>query len=198
MKLEAALARHPAASRALALFLLLALVAALLLLAWMPLRAQHDEYDAAIAERVKRLEVLQRIAATRPALEAAIAGVKKQDTARYYLRNSSPALAAAELQEIAQGIIDANAMKSGSIQIAPHQDEVGRRKIMVRLQLRGTPEAMQKTLYALETRVPYLFIDGFSMRSTVNSRRWAPTPLVEPEVQVQFELSAYAQIPVRK
>jgi general secretion pathway protein M len=198
MTLDTWLMRHPAASRGLALGLLLGLLALAAWLVSIPLRAKHAEYDNAIADRIKRIEVLGRIASTRPALEAAIAGVKKQDTARYYLKNSSPALAAAELQEIAQGIIDANAMKSGSIQIAPHQDELGRRRIMVKLQLRGTPEAMQKTLYGLETRVPYLFIDNLSVRATVNSRRWAPTPMVEPEVQVAFDLSAYAQIPVRK
>jgi hypothetical protein len=54
----------------------------------------------------------------------------------------------------------------------------------------GTPAALQKTLFALETSIPYLFIDTATLRATV-PRGFKPAPNQEPEVTVQLEIQAY-------
>jgi general secretion pathway protein M len=185
---------NPVASRAIALLLLLIVVSGVGYLVSLELEQQHQRYEDIIERRTLLIAGYQRVAANRSDIEKTIANVKKLDTARYYLRNSSPSLAAAEVQDYAQAIFEANGMKVNSVSISPHKDEDGRRKVGVNFNLRGTSEATQKSFYALESQLPYLFVDNLALRSTVNSRRWQPTPDVEPEIQVQFDLYGYAQI----
>lgn len=198
MNLRSILVRKPWVSRALALSLLLVSLAVGASLVTELVHEQHRKYDEAIENRGNLLAGYRRVASNRPQIESAMARVDKLDTARYFLKTSSPSLAAAELQESAQAIFAANGMKQSSVNIAPHKDEEGRRKIGVVFNLHGTPEAAQKMLYALETHLPYLFIDNLSIKSTVNSRRWQPTPSVEPEVNVRFDLYGFAQIGKKK
>jgi Tfp pilus assembly protein PilO len=188
----------PWTNRLLALFLLLLIVAGLAYGVSQIIKAQNQKYDAAIESRTHLIVGYRRVAANRAVLEAAIAKAGKLDTARYYLKNSIPSLAAAEIQERIQAILDANGAKASSVNIAPHKDEHGRRKISVNVNIRGTPEAIQKVLYALEGNVPYLFIENLAIRGSVTNRRWQPTPLVEPDVFVQFDLCGFAQIGVKK
>ena len=199
MSLRTKLAQNPLASRGLAFGLMLVVLGVLAFGISYLLRDMHRKFDETIESRVNLLNGYRRVAANRPVMEAAIHSVRNLDTAQYYLKNSSPSLAAAEIQSAAQAAFDLNNIKVQSVNIVPHKDVEGRRKITVRFNLRGTLEATQKTLYALETTLPYFFIDGLSIRSGVNnSMRWKPTPNLEPEVQVQFDLYGFAQIGKKK
>lgn len=188
------LRRDPIFNRALALGLLIGLLLVLAYAVAELLASQHRKYDEAIETRMRIIAGYQRVAANRAAYEAAIERAGKLDTGRHYLKSSSPALAAAEIQDIAQAALALSQMKQSSVNIAPHRDSDGRRMVTVNYTLRGTPEAMQKMLYALETSLPQLFIDNLSIRAAIHSRNWRPIPNVEPEVQVQFDLYGYARI----
>lgn len=188
------LSRNPAYSRALALSLLIML---LMGLAWLIYQIQghyHRRYDDAIDNRLRIIAGYNRVAAGRSTYESVIERSKKLDTARQYLKSSSPALAAAEMQEIATSALAFSQMKQNSVNIAPHRDIDGRRMITVNYVVRGTLDATQKMLYALESSTPFLFVDNLSIRSSVSSRHWRPTPNLEPEVQVQFDLYGYSRI----
>jgi general secretion pathway protein M len=188
----------PRVSRATALILLLIVLAVVAgVVAWWAID-KHREYDRAIDTRLDRLAAYQRIISARSDLDAAIARAGKLDTAKYMLKNSSPALAAADIQQMVQAVLEAHAMKLTSMQIVPHKDDAGRRKITVNVQARGNTEALQKTLYALETSLPYLFVDNLIVRSPINSRRWVPLPNVEPEIQAQFDVYGYAALGKKK
>ena len=54
----------------------------------------------------------------------------------------------------------------------------------------ATPSALQKTLYAIETAIPYLFIENVTLRATV-PRGYKPPPNQEPEVSATMEVQAY-------
>lgn len=183
----------PVQGRMLAIALLLALLAALAVLVYLPWQRAHLHYDAAIEDQLDRTRRYLRIAAQRQNVEANIAQIEKKNAGRYYLKASAPALAAAEVQQMAQTIIDANELKVESTQIAAHKDDGGRRKIAVNFQLRGPLPAVQKALYELETALPYLYVDNLVVRSSV-ARVFRPVPGVEPDVPVQFELYAYARV----
>jgi general secretion pathway protein M len=198
MSLTAVVGRKPWLGRSLALSLLLLLLGMLSFLVWDGLRQQHEKYDALIEARLNLLAGYKRVAAGRPEIESALAQVEKLDTPRYFLKNTTPSLAAAELQDAAQALFEANGMKVNSVNIAPHKDDDGRRKITLNFSIRGNTEATQKSLYALESHYPYLFVDNLTIRSSVNSGRWQPVPLLEPEVQVQLDLYGYARIGKRK
>lgn len=183
----------PVQSRVLAIVLLLAVFAALAVLVYVPWQRAHIHYDTAVEDQLDRTSRYLRIAAQRKNVEANIAQIQKQNADRYYLKASAPALAAAEVQQMAQTIIEANELKVESTQIPAHKDDGARRKIAVNFQLRGPLPAVQKTLYELETALPYLYVDNLVVRSSV-ARVFTPVPGVEPDVLVQFELYAYTRV----
>lgn len=184
----------PAQSRLLAIVLLLAVVALAALAVYVPWQRLHQHYDTAIEDQLDRTARYLRIAAQQNSVEANIAAIKKLKSERYYLTASAPALAAAEVQQMALAIVEANQVKVESTQIAPHKDEGTHRRVVVNFRLRAPLPAMQKALYELEAVAPYLYIDNLVALSSV-ARVYRPAPGVEPDVQVQFDLYGFARIP---
>jgi len=187
------LALTPRQSQALAIALLVALLALLVAAVYFPVRNAHRHYDTAIEDRLDRTARYMRIAAQRDEITANVTSIKKKNAGRFYLQTSAPALAAAEVQQMALAIIEANKVQVESTQIGVHRDEGLQRKISVNFRLRGPMAEMQKTLYELETALPYFFVDNLAVSSVVN-RLFRPTPGVQPDVQMQFDLYAFARI----
>ena len=183
----------PRQSRAAALALLVALLVLAVCAIAVPLWLLNRHYDAALDDSVTRLERYSRIAGMRDGLIRKSAEVKALAASHHYLKSASPALAAAELQEQAKVILEANGGKLNSIQILPHKDDGAYRQISVALQLSAPLSAVKGILYALESSRPYLFIDNFSVRSMAGfGQRIGVDPAVEPDLTVQFDVSGYA------
>ena len=151
----------------------------------------HARYDAAIAQELDKIARYQRIAAARSDYETHIRQVKAMDAAKFYLKSSAPSLAAADIQQVVQAVNEANGLNTESMQIAPHKDEDGHRKVTLNVRLRGKLQSVQSMLHSLEATQPYLFVDSLNIQSTVRSN-FVPTPNVDPDVQVQFDLHGYA------
>lgn len=151
----------------------------------------HARYDVAIEQELDKIARYQRIAAARADYEAQIRQVKAKDAARFYLKSSAPALAAADIQQVVQTVTEANGLNTESMQIAPHKDEDRHRRVTLNVRLRGTLQGVQSMLYSLEATQPYLFIDNLNIQSTVRGS-FVPTPNVDPEVRVQFDLYGFA------
>lgn len=183
----------PLQSRALAVVLLLAMLALFATLIYVPWQKTHRHYDTATEDRLDRASRYLRIAAQRADVEANITRIKRQNASRFYLKASAPALAAAEVQQMAQVIIEANQLQVESTQIAAHKDDGPRRKVTVNFKLRGQLPAVQKALYELETTLPYLYVDNLVVRSSV-ARVFKPVPGVEPDVLVQLDLYAFTRV----
>lgn len=187
----------PLQSKSLALALLALAFGLAILTVAVPVVLAHRHYDAAIEQLTDRMERYSRIMAMTADLKAGLEQVKVRDGRKFYLKNSAPALAAAEIQEFAKTVIEANSGKLVSMQIIPHKDDGGYRQIGVNLQFSGSIVSIQKILYALETRQPYLFVDNLSIRSRLTSN-YRMVQGVEPEYSVQFDLTGYALIPGAK
>ncbi len=183
----------PVQSRGLAVALLFAVLALLVVLIYVPWKQATLYYDAAIADRLDRTSRYLRIAAQRKNVEANIAMIAKRNASRFYLKASAPALAAAEVQQMAQAIVEANGLAVESTQFSSHKDDGPRRKVTVSFRLRGPLPAVQKALYELETALPYLYVDNLVIRSNAG-RNAKPAPGVEPDVLVQFDLYAFTRI----
>ena len=188
--------------RVAAIVLLIASLAAVVTAIVIPVRIAHDHFDMVITDSSDRIARYRRIAAGRGNLEKAIAAVKAKDAGRFYLKSSAPALAAADIQQIVQTLVEANGLQSESIGILPHKDEAGRRKITVNLRLRGKLAGMQHFFYAVESTQPYLLIDNLVLLGTVR-QNYVPQPGTEHDVTATFELSGYAlkrvnDVPVRR
>ena len=178
-------------SRAAALALLLVVLAAVVLAVAMPLWLLNRRYDTAIEDAATRLQRYSKIAGMQDGLRKKVTEVKALGTTRHYLKNASPALAAVELQELVNSVLDANGGKLNSIQILPHKDEGMYRQITISLQLTAPLSALKAMLYKIESARPYLFINNFSVRSYAGFAP-RPTPATEPELTIQFDLAGYA------
>lgn len=181
----------PTQSKAAALLLLALVLAAVVLAIATPIWLLNRRYDAAIEDASSRLTRYSKVAGMREGLVKKAADVRALDGSRHYLRSATPAVAAAELQEVVRGILDANGGKLSSIQILPHKDDGLYRQVAVNLQLTATLTALKPILHQLESARPYLFIDNFSVRAPFAFVQRAAAS-AEPELIVQFDLTGYA------
>lgn len=180
-------------SKAAAVGLLLVLLAVVMGAVALPLWLLNRHYEAALDDSIGRVERYSKIAGMRDGLAKKAIEVNALAASHHYLKSSSPALAAAELQEQVKVILEAKGGKLNSIQILPHKDEGSYRQISVALQLSAPISAVKGMLYALESARPYLFVDNFSVRSMAGfGARAGVDPNVEPELTVQFDLTGYA------
>jgi general secretion pathway protein M len=157
----------------------------------LPVWLFNRHYDVAIENATSNLARYSKIIGMRDALQKQAIEVKNLEANHHFLKSASPALAAAELQQLAQGIFDANSAKVNSTSVLPHKDEGAYRQVSVSVQLVAPLSAIKAMLYAIESAHPYLFLDNFSIRAPnmVVSRSESGT---ESELVVQFDLSGYA------
>jgi len=183
----------PRQSRVLALAILVVMVALLVLVLGGPVFWAHHHYNSAIEQQTDLLARYQRIGAMRPDLVKQIDAVNAKVARKSFLKNTVPALAASEMQEIAKGVIESNGGKISSIQIPEHKDDGLYRKITVNVQMSGSIGVIQKIFYLFETQQPYFFLDNVSVRPLAGRMfRVVPVPGAEPEYVVQFDLYAYS------
>lgn len=179
----------PKQSRILAIALLLTLLGLAATAVAVPVMLLHGHYDQALESLTDRLSRYRKIAAMRPDIEAQLKAAQTDASSRFYLKNSGPSLAAAEIQDIAKGVIETRGCKLTSMQVLPHKDEEGYRQITVNVQLSGSFHALHEVLYELENSRPYLFLDNASIRSPLG---FAQRNTSDPELYAQFDLVGYA------
>jgi hypothetical protein len=153
----------------------------------------HEHYDSALDSLNFRLAKLQNVAAQRPETAKALAAVKGENGSRFFLKNTAPNLAGSELQDIVRAAVEKGGARLTSVQVAAPKEEGRFRQIVLNVQVIGNIGTLQKTLLALESSVPYVFVDMMRINST-QFRGARVTPGLEPEVTVQMDLSAYAPV----
>lgn len=189
----AAIARmSPAGQRNLAIALLVLAVITVLVVLLGPVVYLHRRYDAAIADLSDRLERYRRVAAQAPELRQALEVMKDKDGRRFYLKNTAPNLANAELSDLVRAAIENNGGRITTSQNPGARDEGSFRQLTVNVQFFASTPALAKILYALDTQVPYLTVDNMSVRPLNAFRGFKPAPGQEPENNVQLDVSALA------
>jgi hypothetical protein len=188
----------PGQSRALAVTLLI--VAALLGLALLiaPWLMFHRHYDVAIESMADRLERYRRVAAQGPEYRKALDALKAKDGRRFFLKNTAPNLAGAELQDMVKAAIENNAGRLTTISITAPKDDGRFRLIGVNLQLFATTANLQKILYAIETQQPYLVVENLRVSPLNGFRGFKPAPGAEPEVNVLLDVVGFAYTEAEK
>jgi hypothetical protein len=182
----------PGRSRALAIALLFAAVflgLALLIAPWLML---HRHYNDAIESMTDRLERYRRVAAQGPEYRKALDALHAKDGRRFFLKNTAPNLAGAELQDMVKAAIDNNAGRLTTISITSPRDDGHFRVIGVNLQLFATTANLQKILYAIETQQPYLVVENVRISPLNGFRGFKPAPGSEPEMNVLVDIVGYA------
>ena len=161
-------------------------LAAIVIPAWM----LHRHYDTAIDDLADRLSRYQRIAATRPQVLASIEAMRARDPRKFYLKAATAPLAAAEMQDLAKNLIEANGGKVITAQVQAPKEEGRYRQVSVNMQFTANILALRRILNGLETGQPTLFADNVVMRTQVAST-YKPAPGGEPEIFVQFDVVGY-------
>lgn len=182
----------PVQSRALAIGLLVAAVALALGVLLLPVVMLHRHYSDAIESLTDRLERYRRVAAQAPEYRAALEAMREKNGRSFFLRNTAPNLAGAELQELVRAAIEANGGRITTSQNQAPKDEGRFKQITVNVQFFATTPNLQKILHAIETQQPYLVVENITMRPLNAFRGFKPGPGQEPEINVQVDVAAFA------
>jgi len=197
--MSAAIAKlPPSQQRALAAALLLVALVVVLSVLLLPLLLLHKHYDDTIATVTDRLERYRRVAAQAPEYRKALETMREKDGRRFFLKNTAPNLAGAELQEQVRAAIEGNGGRITTSQNQGPRDEGRFRQIVVTVQFFATTPALQKILFAIEAQPPYLAIENMSIRPLNAFRGFKPGPGQEPEVNVQLDVAGLAFIEPNK
>jgi len=182
----------PPQARVLAIALLVAAVVLALAILLAPVIMLHKHYDDAIETWITRLSTYRRVAAQAPTLRSALDAMRTKDARRFYLRNTAPNLAGAELQELVKSTIEQAGGRITTSQSPAPRDDGGFRQIVANVQFFATTPNLQRILHALETKEPLLVVDTITIRPTNAFRGFKPAVGQEPEVNVQLDVSAWA------
>ena len=187
-----ALPLPPRQSRALAVALLVLVLLLGFTLLIAPIVLLHRHYDTAIEGLQQKIEVYRRVAAQAPELKKALDGLRTMDGHRFFLRNTAPNLAGAELQDLVRGAIENNGGRITTIQTSQPREDGRFRQIGINVQLFATTPNLQKILYALETQAPYALIENITIRPLNAFRGFKPPPGSEPELSVLLDVTGFA------
>jgi len=182
----------PVQSRWLAFGLLLAAVALALGVLLLPVVLLHRHYDDAIGSLTDLLDRYRRIAAQAPEYRSALDAMREKDGRRFFLKNTAPNLAGAELQEIVRSAIEGNGGRITTSQNPAPKGEGRFKQITVNMQFFATTPNLQKILHALEVQRPYLIVENITLRPLNAFRGFKPGPGQEPEINVQLDVAAFA------
>ena len=181
---------NPAQSRRLAIGVLLAAVAVGAVIVFLPVWMLNHHYNDALDDYLGKLDRYGRIAGTRTDIAKQLEAMRTKETRKNFLRGSTASLAAAETQEAIRAIVERNGATLITMQPPTTKDEGRYRQVTVNVQLTANVIALRSILHAIETNVPYLFVDNLSVRSQVPGN-FKPTPGGEPEMFVQMDVSGY-------
>lgn len=185
-------------SRQLAIVLLVGGLLFLATLLAIPLMLFHAHYDEPLQDMSQYFSRYQGVIESKDEVRAALDQIRRQNGDQYFLRNEVAAIAASEVQQASQDVIESSGGKINRIQVEPVREEGGYHRVGVNVQLECDMTALRKILYGIETRQPYLFVDNMSIRSRqYRGRRGIASQLtsgVEPTLTVQIDVSGYAKL----
>jgi hypothetical protein len=182
----------PAQSRGVALALLAVAIVLLLAILLVPALLLHRHYDTAIDELSDRLTRYRRVAAQAPQLSKALDAVRERNGRRFYLKNTAPNLASAELSEIVKAAIEQNGGRITTSQNALPKDDERFKQLGATVQFFATTANLQRALAALESQQPYVVVANLTVRPVNAFRGFKPPPGQEPELIVQLDAVAWA------
>jgi general secretion pathway protein M len=175
--------------RLLALAILVLLVGVLVTIAVLPVWSANRHYSQTITALEGRLLQLQRAAAIGANLQPQYQQLKRlQASDRHYLKSSSEALAAAELQRLVKGTAQASKVEVLSMQTLPTIQEEDVLRCALKVLMRGDLVNIVQMFHTLEAGNPFLFLDNVSIRNVMGRRKNIPTNI---PLDADFELYGY-------
>lgn len=182
----------PAASRALAILILLGAVALVYFGAVEPLLDDYRTTGEAIADRQGAIARFRRAAAELPQLRAELAALRQRQAASEgFLEGTNDALVAAQIQNRIKALVETAHGELKSTQALPVQEEGKYRRITIRAQMTLDTEAAQRVLYGIETASPLLFLDNLDMRAHLGAERRHEHATEDPPLDVRLDVYGF-------
>jgi general secretion pathway protein M len=178
------------------------LVAALALVALfvVPVRDFFAERDARIASQRTLLSRLSAIAAQESRVQAAAREAAAQVEHGEFLVGTNEGVIVADLQTRLKTMAEAAGARLRSVQSLPPKTRDDVRYVGARLDVYGPVAAIQRTLHAVETGTPFLFVGAAVIRTaaTVNTQGLPNAPAQEPVIDAQFDVFGAAHMKGRE
>jgi hypothetical protein len=152
----------------------------------------HRHYDDAIEQATDRLTRYRRVAAQAPEFTKAVEAVRERNGRRFFLKNTAPNLASAELSEMVKAAIEGNGGRITTSQNVQPKDDERMKQVGANVQFFANTANLQKVLAALETQQPYVVVANLTVRPVNAFRGFKPPPGQEPELIVQLDAVAWA------
>ena len=118
--------------------------------------------------------------------------MRERNGRRFYLKNTAPNLASAELSELVKAAIEGNGGRITTSQNVQPREDDRMKQVGVNVQFFATTSNLQKVLVALETQQPYVVVANITVRPVNAFRGFKPPPGQEPELIVQLDAVAWA------
>lgn len=175
---------------AVALLLLAAILAYLLLVS--PWMMYAEALDRRMEQASFQLARLERMAAKRPVFEDAIARFEAtSERNRFYLKQSSPALALAELEQHLEQLLRGKEAQIVSTQGVPQGQGAGAETIVLKVRMRADLVTLVNLFYQLETGSPMLFIEKIMITAPPGAGRVQAAVPANTALDVQFDLTGF-------
>ncbi len=182
----------PAATRVLAVLILLGAIGLVHLAALQPLLDDYQATRRSIADDAAALARFRRVAAELPRRRAELAALRRRQAASEgFLQGTNEALVAAQIQNRLKALVEAAQGELKSTQVLPVQEEGKYRRIALRVQMTLDTAAAQRVLYGIETASPLLFVDNVDLRAHVGGDRHRERANPDPPLDVRFDVYGY-------
>ena len=183
----------PAASRALAVGLLLLVLFLIYLLAVQPYLGAFTEYRQRIADLRYQLARYQTMIDRRDDLSQRLDQLRGlPQFTNLLLPETAPNLAAAALENRIKTALAQRQGRMISMQMVPtSQTPQGLMPVTITIDAQGTIETVQTLFHALESGSPLLFLENVELKQSRSSRRRYPGMTTPPQVDLRFNLTGY-------
>lgn len=185
---------NPRDRRILAVSIFALMVAAIVAAISVPVVLLHRHYDENLARMTRQWKSQSSFNAMRPDIARALEALRAKEIRKLYLKGTTSALASAELQDLVRQVVEGNGGRLISASANPPKDDGAYRIATANFQLNISNVNLRRMLHALETKEPYLFNDNLVIRSQVPFGYRPPAGATEPDLFVQMDVSAIAQI----
>ncbi len=179
--------------RWLAIGLLLSIIISIALLIFMPWYSSLTKTLDDIDEQIFRDKRYQRVIASREEVEVEIEkGRKEINALGYFTSQTTPALAAAELQKRIKEMVQDADGEISSTQVLPNKDEDGLLRITVKVKLTGDMEMLRNLLFEIDVEKPLMIIENLTIvpGRKKRNRKTRKTEQTD-KVVVTLEVSSY-------
>jgi hypothetical protein len=150
-----------------------------------PLIDLSRDRQSDIASLTEQLDRLEAVAARKPELERKAGSLQALlAAAGGFWDGTSPAAIAAGIQDRLRAAAVGSGGRVKSTSEANEAAEHGFRKVTVRFGIEGTIETLQKTLAAVVTAAPALFVDGFTVAAPANEAVRDHPPVLNLDLNV--------------